>query len=433
MFSLQTHSVTFISAVPRMQSSSQQHDTLLRRRAPNQLLKPQTSGPAIILPSSHSWGPTRRSAPLSSAYIKPFSQSFSNSPCVPPQRPQCQPSSSSGYFHTVKPQNAFIAVDPFQVSHWKQLDASLDQLTFDNIQVSTGSAPGPKVIVACPFHLGGNLPNNKSSYGQNHSSTQSNISSVPASHIYGDTRASPINLPSTSCSPKEAPSNRENASHSSSSGISYPLQPPELPNKSFLSRFTKVVRKFVLITFPTQIYLHILLRLPSLYFSRVAQIFEDADRTLPEIKKMALDMASQGLNDSDIDMAFESSSVPPAYRRLTSVWEFFIGSLMREWETFNIISVLLLTFVNSSYTRSRPDPSIYSYRAILTILQIQSAAEDPLTRYTALISLMCALISLLFGCMYIIRFGSMRKTYKAADWAVVSPYFHSHSTYSHGQ
>ena len=59
-------------------------------------------------------------------------------------------------------------------------------------------------------------------------------------------------------------------------------------------------------------------------------------------------------------------------------------------------------------------------RAILTILQIESAADDPLTRYTALFSLMCALISLLFGCMYIIRFGSMRKSYKAAEWALVS-------------
>jgi hypothetical protein len=57
--------------------------------------------------------------------------------------------------------------------------------------------------------------------------------------------------------------------------------------------------------------------------------------------------------------------------------------------------------------------------AILTILQIQSAADDPLTRYFAIFSLICALISLLFGCMYIIRFGSMRKTYKAAEWALV--------------
>ena len=56
----------------------------------------------------------------------------------------------------------------------------------------------------------------------------------------------------------------------------------------------------------------------------------------------------------------------------------------------------------------------------MTILQIESAADDPLARYTALFSLMCALISLLFGCMYIIRFGSMRKSYKAAEWALVN-------------
>lgn len=60
------------------------------------------------------------------------------------------------------------------------------------------------------------------------------------------------------------------------------------------------------------------------------------------------------------------------------------------------------------------------HSAILTILQISGAADDPITRYLALLSLMCALMSLLFGCMYIIRFGSMRKTYKAAEWALVS-------------
>lgn len=62
---------------------------------------------------------------------------------------------------------------------------------------------------------------------------------------------------------------------------------------------------------------------------------------------------------------------------------------------------------------------IFAISAILTILQIESAADEPLIRYSALLSLICALISLLFGCMYIIRFGSMRKTYKAAEWALV--------------
>jgi len=57
--------------------------------------------------------------------------------------------------------------------------------------------------------------------------------------------------------------------------------------------------------------------------------------------------------------------------------------------------------------------------AIVTILQIDGAANDPIARHAALLSLICALMSLLYGCIYIIRFGSMRKTYKAAEWAAV--------------
>ena len=122
------------------------------------------------------------------------------------------------------------------------------------------------------------------------------------------------------------------------------------PLSPIILAFMEVALKFVLVIPPAQIYLHVLLlRLPSLYFPRVARIFEEADMTLPEIKRMALEMASQGLkHEIEIQMAFESSSVPPAYKRLKSTWEFFIDSVMREWKTFNIISVLLLTYVRSS-------------------------------------------------------------------------------------
>ncbi len=77
---------------------------------------------------------------------------------------------------------------------------------------------------------------------------------------------------------------------------------------------------------------------------------------------------------------------------------------------------------------------IYSYNsnsAILTILQISDAANDPITRYAALCSLIFALLSLLFGCTYIIRFGSMRKTYKAFEWALVSYMFFKTVSFSH--
>ena len=60
------------------------------------------------------------------------------------------------------------------------------------------------------------------------------------------------------------------------------------------------------------------------------------------------------------------------------------------------------------------------FRAILTILQIESAANDPLTRYSALLSMICALMSLLYSCIYIMGFGDMQKTYKIAEWFLVS-------------
>jgi hypothetical protein len=53
------------------------------------------------------------------------------------------------------------------------------------------------------------------------------------------------------------------------------------------------------------------------------------------------------------------------------------------------------------------------------MLQIESAANDPIARHAALFSLICALMSLLYGCMYIIRFGNMKGARKAVEWAAV--------------
>jgi hypothetical protein len=61
----------------------------------------------------------------------------------------------------------------------------------------------------------------------------------------------------------------------------------------------------------------------------------------------------------------------------------------------------------------------FDARAILTMFQIPEAAGDPLTRTAALLSLMSALLSLTYGCIYIVRFGTMRSMYKASRWADV--------------
>ncbi|KAF9038148.1 hypothetical protein BJ165DRAFT_424675 [Panaeolus papilionaceus] len=123
--------------------------------------------------------------------------------------------------------------------------------------------------------------------------------------------------------------------------------------------------QFVFLTIPSQVYLSLLLRLPSLYFSRVARIFEEADLTLSELKKMALEIGAEragasrktdgeistrmqqmglldGFNAQGVGME-GAPKIPVAYERLKTTWEGFIDSVLREWKTFNIISVLLLS------------------------------------------------------------------------------------------
>ncbi|KAJ3564440.1 hypothetical protein NP233_g8292 [Leucocoprinus birnbaumii] len=163
---------------------------------------------------------------------------------------------------------------------------------------------------------------------------------------------------------------------------------------------------FVTATLPRQIYLHFLLRLPSLYFSRVDRIFKATNLTMEEIKEMALQATAEESKNIQYDMLQgghqlvpEPTKLSPAYQSLKSGWEHFIDNLMREWKTLNIVSVLLLS-------------------AIMTMFQIQGAAQDLLTRYMAFWSLLCALMSVLYGCLFIIRFGTMRKASKAAEWAL---------------
>lgn len=61
-----------------------------------------------------------------------------------------------------------------------------------------------------------------------------------------------------------------------------------------------------------------------------------------------------------------------------------------------------------------------SGRGILTIFQIEGTQKDPVTRYMAFWSLISALLSLLYGCIFIIRFSGMRRVYQATEWAIVS-------------
>lgn len=99
---------------------------------------------------------------------------------------------------------------------------------------------------------------------------------------------------------------------------------------------------FVLIftTIPFQIDLFLLLRLPSLYFSRVSRLFEDANLSLPDIQRMAV------INgDSMASWRPEVTDLPPRLRQFKMSWEGFIDALLQEWKTQNVISALMLSYV----------------------------------------------------------------------------------------
>ncbi|KAG6331334.1 hypothetical protein ID866_7755 [Astraeus odoratus] len=163
--------------------------------------------------------------------------------------------------------------------------------------------------------------------------------------------------------------------------------------------FMSNVRYFVTDSLPRQVYLHLLLRLPSLYFSRIARLFEDAQISQPDIERMiaaAPPRRERNYTTSPIPRTAQlhnaftlpcpdewtASNTSPALVRFKKSWEEFIDSLLREWKTFNLVSALLLSSVLITLTCNK---------------DICEMAYDPLVRTTALLSLTCALMSLSYG------------------------------------
>lgn len=184
------------------------------------------------------------------------------------------------------------------------------------------------------------------------------------------------------------------------------------------SEFLENLKAFFLDTMPRQLYLNMLLHLPALYFSRVARIFEDAEVSKGDMQKV-IDSSYRKLDDSsggrgkggvththrkEYNIALPTTdewvppTVSPALARFKRSWEDFMDSLMREWKTLNLVSGLLCS-------------------AILSMFQVPDMAGDPVTRTAALLSLICALMSLSYGCTFILRFGTMKSMYRASRWA----------------
>jgi hypothetical protein len=138
------------------------------------------------------------------------------------------------------------------------------------------------------------------------------------------------------------------------------------------------MQHFFVDTLPRQVYLHCLFRLPALYFTRVSRIFEDAEVSKHEVQRMIEACAPANGQDgiaagiaANIGVSaslgtarnrpggtvfpfpedWNPPSVSPALSRFKHSWESFVDSLLREWKTLNLVSVLLCTYVSIADVR----------------------------------------------------------------------------------
>lgn len=161
---------------------------------------------------------------------------------------------------------------------------------------------------------------------------------TPEVHSLPPTTSSPVNSKHGLDSP---------ISCASVSGGDRVLQIPQVdkPQQYTLNDYAKF---FIADTLPRQLYLLFLFRLPALYFLRVARIFEEADLAPEEIEAMAVTAVTTNDHEaavtaSDHEHAHGGNLNPQKkYDRLKDAWELLINRFVREWETFNVVSVLLL-------------------------------------------------------------------------------------------
>lgn len=122
------------------------------------------------------------------------------------------------------------------------------------------------------------------------------------------------------------------------------------------SSHMKVVRilRRIITNIPRQLYANALLHLPALYSTRVSRILEDAESTMPEVRKLFTSKLSASVSEepytgeAEKQKKQEERSLALVYFK--STWESFVDSVMREWKTLNVISVLLLSYVACSHS-----------------------------------------------------------------------------------
>lgn len=105
-----------------------------------------------------------------------------------------------------------------------------------------------------------------------------------------------------------------------------------------------------------QVYLVFLLRIPTLYSSRVAHVFEDAyfdardDNGRLNLKVIRLDQQATSASPKFLPLPgdWNTTTASPAFAKFQSTWEGFVDSLLREWKMLNAVSAFLLSLVLQS-------------------------------------------------------------------------------------
>ncbi|KAF8652629.1 hypothetical protein AX16_004290 [Volvariella volvacea WC 439] len=147
------------------------------------------------------------------------------------------------------------------------------------------------------------------------------------------------------------------------------------------------------------LYTTFLLWLPWLYADRVIRINQHAQNAhlldFPgEAEWAELDYPEpygNGIYSADRERKWDEM-------RYKASWRGFVDELIKEWKTLNLVSTLMMA-------------------AVLAFLQLPTVAQDRLTAVVAVLSLQSALMSLLYGCAYAIRFNVMKQKEKALAWA----------------
>jgi hypothetical protein len=116
-----------------------------------------------------------------------------------------------------------------------------------------------------------------------------------------------------------------------------------------------------------------LLRIPSVYFTRVSKVFEEAELSRVEVQKMIdaskrarsrrirrksheqghMQMPTPGPDQGQrapdpidffpSDREWATPIVSPSLNRFKQSWDEFMDSLQKEWKTLNVVSALLLS------------------------------------------------------------------------------------------